>query len=94
MTTHGINLVVTHPQWGAPMSFHSLVRAEFDKINDETYAVFNSYYNKSVFDAQGTAMSVTTVRVAGSTLYDEEDLLLAVTEQEDITFSGGEVIPV
>lgn len=87
----GINFTVIHPQWGAPMGYHTLARVEIDKVLNETYVVFASYYSKEVAAAGGTQMSSVTIALNTSTLRNERDLLQVIIDEEGNQFSGATI---
>lgn len=91
MVAAAITQIVVHPQWGAPMEYHKLIRSEADIQANETYVSFASYYNKSVHDAGGMSMSITTARITQA-VFDTVDVLLqAVIDDSDNVLSGGEL---
>ena len=91
MVAAAITQIVVHPQWGAPMEYHKLIRSEADIQANETYVSFSSYYNKGVHDAGGMSMSVTTARISQA-VFDTVDVLLqAVIDDSDNVLSGGEL---
>ena len=89
--TKGIAGVVVHPQWGVPMGFHILSRADFDFLNKGTYVTLASYYSKEVLEAGGTPMHNVTVQLEGATLADEAGLLTAVTTDSKSALKSGVV---
>lgn len=91
MLAAAITHIVIHPQWGAPMEYHKLIRSEADIQSNETYVSFASYYNKAVHDADGMSMSITTVRIPQA-IFDTVDVLLqAVIDDSDNVLSGGKL---
>lgn len=91
MNNIGLIKVIIHPQWGAPMEYHKLIRSEADIQSNETYVSFASYYNKSVHDSDGMSMSVTSVRIPKAIFDTAEALLQAVIDDSDNTLTGGEL---
>ena len=91
METYSITKTITHPQWGAPMEFHRIMRVEVDMITNDTYVAFGSYYNEAAFANGSSYMSVTSVNIKDSTLYTEQGLVQAVIDDPDNELSGGEL---
>ena len=92
MVTAAITHTVVHPQWGAPMEYHKLIRSEADIQANETYVSFASYYNKAVHDTNGMSMSITSARIPQA-VFDTVDVLLqAVIDSPDNVLSGGELV--
>lgn len=89
MSNIGLTKEIIHPQWGAPMSFHVLVRVEHDLISKDSYLSFASYYNKQVYDNGGMPMSNAAVHIPNSELGTQEEFINAVIEDPDNEFTGG-----
>lgn len=94
MTTYAIEHTTTHPQWGAPMSYHALVRAEFDLDTEMSNANFASYYSKEAYAAGSQPMAYTNISVPGSELKTEQSFLNAIVGLTDTALSGGSVIKI
>ena len=92
MNNIGLTKVIIHPQWGAPMEYHKLIRSEADIQANETYVSFSSYYNKSIHDSEGMSMSVTSVRIPKAIFDTAEVLLQAVIDDSDNTLTGGKLV--
>lgn len=92
MNNIGLTKEIIHPQWGAPMSFHVLVRVEHDLLTAETYMSFASYYSKSVYTSGGMSMTHTTVRIPQTQLGTQEEFLLEVIEDPDNVLSGAVMV--
>ena len=91
-TLTGIKAAVIHPQWGAPMGFHKIARAEHDLISDRSYIIFASYYNQESAENGLEAMSHTTVILNSAILADEVTLLQAVVDASDNVMTGGVIV--
>lgn len=89
MSNYGLTKEIIHPQWGAPMSFHVLVRVEHDLISKDSFLTFASYYNKSIYDSEGMSMSHNTVRIPNSKLGTQEEYINAVIKDPDNVFTKG-----
>ena len=89
MNNIGLTKEIIHPQWGAPMSFHVLVRVEHDLISKDSFLTFASYYNKSIYDNEGMSMSHNTVRIPNSKLGTQEEYINAVIKDPDNVFTKG-----
>lgn len=89
MSNIGLTKEIIHPQWGAPMSFHVLVRIEHDLISKDSYLTFACYYNKSVYDNGGSSMTHNTVHLPNSDLGTEEEFINSVIEDPDNMFTDG-----
>lgn len=89
MSNIGLTKEIIHPQWGAPMSFHVLVRVEHDLISKDSFLTFASYYNKSIYDNEGMSMSHNTVRIPNSKLGTQEEYINAVIKDPDNVFTKG-----
>lgn len=85
----GVNKVLIHEQWGAPMNFHRLTRVEHDLVRDETYLYFDNFYNMQVALNGGMAMSNKAIALTGASMLSEADLLQRSTELEDSVMNGG-----
>lgn len=92
MALPAITNIVIHPQWGVPMEYHKLVRAEADIQADESFVTFASYYNKGVHDADGMSMTMTTARIPQAIFNTEKILLQAVIAAEGNPLSGGTIV--
>lgn len=91
-TPPAITNIVVHPQWGVPMEYHKLVRAEADIQASESFVTFASYYNKGVHDADGMSMTMTTARIPQAIFNTEKVLLQAVIAAEGNPLSGGKIV--
>lgn len=91
METYSINKTITHPQWGAPMDFHRIVRVEIDMSTNDTYVAFASFYSESAFTNGASSMSITSTHIKGSKLLTEQELVQAVIDDPDNVLSGGEL---
>ena len=89
MNSIGLTKEIIHPQWGAPMSFHVLVRVEHDLISKDSYLSFASYYNKEVYDNEGMSMAHTAVRLPNSDLATQEEYINAVIKNPNNEFTDG-----
>lgn len=91
METYGITKTITHPQWGAPMDFHRIIRVEVDMSTNDTYVAFASFYNEAAFANGSMSMSVTPIHLKGSKLLTEQELVQAVIDNPDNVLAGGEL---
>ena len=91
METYSINKTITHPQWGAPMDFHRIVRVEVDMSTNNTYVAFASFYSEEAFANGAMSMSITSVQLNGSKLLTEQQLVQAVIDSPDNELSDGEL---
>lgn len=91
MLAAAITQIIVHPQWGAPMEYHKLVRAEADIQANESFVTFASYYNKAIHDADGMSMSMTTARIPQAIFDTVGVLLQAVIDSPDNVLSGGKL---
>lgn len=89
MSVFSITKTLIHEQWGAPMEFHTLVRIEQDLPAQESYFVFNSYYNESVYNGGGQPMSSTTVRLNEAMPASGQELLESIVDIEEGKFADG-----
>ena len=89
--TEAIVKTIIHPQWGAPMEYHVLVRVEHDLITKDSYLTFASYYNKDIYTKEGMSMALTTVHIPDSKLSTQEEYINAVIKDSDNEFSGGKL---
>ena len=87
----GVNAVVIHEQWGAPMSFHRLTRVEVDLSGGQTYLSFASYYNKAVAETGGMPMSNKTLKTQTAELADERTLLQTAIDTPNSFLADGVV---
>lgn len=92
MVAPAITNIVVHPQWGVPMEYHKLVRAEADIQANESFVTFASYYNKGVHDADGMSMTMTTARIPKAVFNTEKVLLQEVIDAEGNPLSGGTIV--
>lgn len=92
MNNIGLTKEIIHPQWGAPMSYHRIVRVETDMVSKQTYIVFSSYYSQAVYEGNGQAMSTNTIHIEDSVLRIERDLLQAIIDSPDNVLSGGTIV--
>lgn len=88
----GINVVVFHPQWGVPMGFHKIARAEHDLVSNKSYIVFASYYNQQSAENGLEAMAHNTVVLDSAILADEPTLLQTVIDAPDNIMTGGTIV--
>lgn len=88
----GVNGSIIHPQWGVPMSFHRVARAEHDLIANKSYIVFASYYNQASAENGLEAMSHNTITLDSAMLTDERSLLEAVIDSPDNALTGSSVV--
>lgn len=91
-TLTGIKVTVIHAQWGAPMGFHKITRAEHDLISDKSYIVFASYYNQESAENGLEVMSYNTIILNSAILADEATLLQAVIDAPDNIMTGGVIV--
>lgn len=91
-TFTGINVPVIHAQWGVPMGFHKIARAEHDLVSNKSYIVFASYYNQDSAAKGLEAMTHNTVILDSAILADEATLLQAVIDAPDNTMTGGTIV--
>ena len=91
-TLTGIKATVIHAQWGVPMGFHKIARAEHDLITNTSYIVFASYYNQESAEHGLEAMSHNTVILKSALLADEATLLQAVIDDPDNIMTGGIIV--
>lgn len=91
-TFTGINAVVFHPQWGVPMGFHKIARAEHDLVSNKSYIVFASYYNQASAENGLEAMTHNTVILDSAILADEPTLLQTVVDAPDNIMTGGTIV--
>lgn len=92
-TLTGIKATVIHAQWGVPMGFHKIARAEHDLIGNTSYIVFASYYNQESAEHGLEAMSHNTVVLNSALLADEATLLHAVIDSADNNImTGGTIV--
>ena len=91
MNNTGLTKEITHQQWGAPMSYHVLVRAEHDLIIKDSFLTFASYYNKDIYTKGGMSMAHTTIRIPDSKLSTQEEYINAVIKNPDNELSGGKL---
>lgn len=91
METYSITKTLTHPEWGAPMEFHRIIRVEVDMSINETYISFASYYNETAFASGSSYMSITPIHLRDSMLRTEQELVQAVIDGADNVLSGGEI---
>lgn len=91
-TLTGIKATVIHAQWGVPMGFHKIARAEHDLTTNTSYIVFASYYNQESAEHGLEAMSHNTVVLKSALLADEATLLQAVIDDPDNVMTGGIVV--
>lgn len=89
MDMYSITKTITHPQWGAPMEFHRIVRVEVDMGTDNTYVALSSYYNETAYENGAMSMSTTTIHLKGSVLRNEQDLVQAIVDSPDNVLSDG-----
>lgn len=88
----GINATVIHPQWGNPMGFHKIARAEHDLVSDKSYIVFASYYSQDSAANGLEAMTHNTVILDNAILADEPTLLQTVIDAPDNIMTGGTIV--
>lgn len=88
----GIDTVVLHPQWGVPMSFHRIARAEHDLANNRSYIVFASYYTQESAENNLEPMTHNTIVLNDATLVDEPTLLQTVIDEPDSLMNGGTIV--
>lgn len=91
-TFTGINAVVLHPQWGVPMGFHKIARAEHDLISNKSHIIFASYYNQASAESGLEAMAHNTVILDSAILADEPTLLQTVIDASDNIMTGGTIV--
>lgn len=91
-TLTGIKATVVHAQWGVPMSFHKIARAEHDLVSDRSYIIFASYYNQESAENGLEAMSHNTVILNSAILADEVTLLQAVIDAPDNIMTDGVIV--
>lgn len=89
--TKGIKGVIVHPQWGVPMGFHTLARADFDFANGSTYVTLSGYYSKEVAESGGQPMYNSTAHIDGAVLSDETGVLQSVISSPDSPLASGVV---
>lgn len=91
METYGITKTIIHPQWGAPMNFHRIVRVEVDMGSISTHILFNSYYDKTTYENGSSSMSNTSIYLDESKLLTGQELVQAIIDTTDNDLSGGEL---
>ena len=91
-TLTGIKATVIHAQWGVPMSFHKIARAEHDLISNRSYIIFASYYSQETAENGLEAMSHTTVILNSAILADEVTLLQTVIDAPDNVMTDGDIV--
>lgn len=91
MKSAGLTKEIIHPQWGAPMGYHVLVRVEHDLITKDSYLTFASYYNKGIYTKEGVSMTHTTVRIPDSKLGTQEEYINEVIKDPDNELTGGKL---
>ena len=91
-TFTGINAAVIHTQWGVPMGFHKIARAEHDLVGNKSYIVFASYYNQASAESGLEAMTHNTVILDSAILADEPTLLQTVIDAADNIMTGGTIV--
>ena len=91
-TLTGIKATVVHAQWGVPMSFHKIARAEHDLISNRSYIIFASYYSQEAAENGLEAMSHTTVILNSAILADEVTLLQTVIDAPDNVMTDGVIV--
>ena len=91
-TFTGIDAAVIHPQWGVPMGFHKIARAEHDLVSNKSYIVFASYYNQQSAENGLEAMAHNTVVLDSAILADEPTLLQTVIDAPDNIMTGGTIV--
>ena len=88
----GISTVVLHPQWGVPMSFHRISRAEHDLANNRSYIVLASYYTQESAENGLEPMTHNTVVLNNAILADEPTLLQTVIDAPDSIMGSGTIV--